>query len=470
MNIKEILKKLGFRERNPADRFSWNFEKGMKQYRNANGDLSILHFQECVKIFPEEWFTWHHLSVVYSELIGDFDESLRILRYARRLRQRLFTPPKGKLPYRFLWSMWANQIGHIANMEHLIKREILQGRDPKKMVLYLPESQKAANQALLDKMGAYITIVREEKQLPCPETTMYSVLEEYFLTESIDGLTKHFRHASTEIFRAWENAGRAPLLTLTESELENGRARLKELGVPHGAWFVCLHVRESGFKKKAGFNAVEDSMNAEIGNYLPAIRAVTERGGWVIRVGDPQMRPLPPESRTIDYAHSAVKSESMDVFLLGACRFFIGTSSGPAYVPPLFGVPCVLTNWAPTGQRPFNGRDIYIPKLFRAGFPSRLLSFPEMMAPPIGCTRPYTHAEELGLSLVANTPEEIREVVNEMLDRLDGALAYTETDTALQSAFDAVAETNLCIGNARAGRAFLRRYSRLLTGAGQHAS
>lgn len=469
MNVKKKLSAFVSRTVEPRQLFSWHFNEAMKQYQKANANLSIQHYQECLKKFPEEWFTWYCLSLVYSQLIGDVEESLRLLRYARRLRERLLTPPEGKPPHHFFMYMWAAQIGHIANMEHLIKREILQGRDPKNMILYFSESQKPANQALLEKMGAYITIVREEANLPYSYLTMLSVLEEYFLCESLDGLTKHWWHASAEIFRAWEEAGRAPLLTLSEAEMKKGRACLRELGVPDGAWFVCLHVRESGFKQEQGYNAVEGVLSAEIGTYLPAIRAVTERGGWVIRIGDQKMQPLPPMPGAIDYAHSALKSDWMDVFLLGACRFLIGTSSGPAYIPPLFGVPCALTNWLPTGQRPFNGRDIYIPRLYHAGFPPRMLSFAEIMAPPVGYALGYVHAEELGLAPVPNTPEEIREVVSEMLDRLDGALSYTEMDEALQSAFDAVAETNLCIGNARAGRAFLRRYRHLLAGAGQDA-
>ena len=174
------------------------------------------------------------------------------------------------------------------------------------------------------------------------------------------------------------------------------------------------------------------------------------------------MEPLPPMQRTIDYAHSPLKNEWMDVFLLGTCRFFIGTSSGPAYVPPLFGIPCVLTNWFPTGQRPFNSRDIYIPKLYHKGSPPRQLSFAEMMAPPIGYALRYVNADELGLAEDQNTPEEIYEVVSEMLDLFDGTLSYTEKDEALQSVFDTVAETNFCIGNARAGRAFLKRHRHLL--------
>lgn len=468
MNLKKQLRDRLFGMVDPGEQFWWHFREGHKHYQNANAKLSIRHFRECLEISPENCFTLYTMSLVYLQVLGDVEEALRLLRYTRRLRERLCTP-KGKLPCRFLDQMWVHQIGHIANMEHLIKREILLGRDPKNMILHFPESVKPANQFLLEKMGAYLTIVREEENLPYPQEMMRSALEEYFITESLDGLIKHWWHASPEIFRAWEEAGRAPLLTLSEEEMEKGRAGLRERGVPDDAWFVCLHVREGGFKKDQGFNSIDRILNAEIGTYLPAIRAVTERGGWVIRIGDPSMRALPPMPRVIDYADRPIKDEAMDVFLLAACRFFIGTSSGPAYVPPLFGTPCVLTNWVPTGQRPFNGRDLYITKLYRAGFPPRQLSFAEMMAPPIGYAPRYAYAEELGLSAAPNTPEEIREVVNEMLNRLDGTLFYSEMDEALQSAFDAVAETNLCIGNARLGRGFLRRNSYLLAGEGQHA-
>jgi putative glycosyltransferase (TIGR04372 family) len=394
--------------------------------------------------------------------LGDLQEALRLLRFARRLRQRLFKAQEGSSRYRLLWAMWGLQIGHIANMEHLIKRELLLGRDPKNMVLYLPESLKPANESLLEKMGTYITIVRKEEELPFPEKVMLSNLEEYFLTESVDGLTKHWWHASPEIFAQWEKSGRSPLLTLSDLDIHKGRACLRELGIPDNAWFVCLHARESAFKQEQGYNAIEAVLNADIETYLPAIREVTKRGGWVIRVGDPKMRPLQSLPQTIDYARSSAKSDWMDVFLLGSCRFFIGTSSGPAYVPPLFGIPCVLTNWVPTGQRPFNSRDIYIPKLYQAGSPRRPLSFAQMMAPPIGYAPRYVHAEALGLITVPNTAEEICEVVSEMLDRLDCRLSYAQSDDALQAAFDAVAETNLCIGNARIGRNFIQRHQKLL--------
>lgn len=450
--------------------FHWHFEQAIRHYKARRTSLAIGHYEECMRINPDQWTAPFYLSIVYSQLAGDLEESLRLLRYARRLREQQFSPPEGSIPYRYLNSMWVAQIGHIANMEHLIKREILLGGDPKCIISHFPASQKPANQFLLDKLGAYITIARTARDLPYPEETMQSVLEDYFLCESLDGTTKHWWHASSEIFRAWESEGRAPLLKLTDADVRYGRTRLKFFGLPDHAWFACLHVREGGFKKAQGHNAVDRSLNAEVAAYLPAIRAVIERGGWVVRIGDRSMQPLPQIPRVIDYARSTIKGERMDLFLLGACRFFIGTSSGPAYVPPLFGVPCALTNWAPTGQRPFNVRDIYISKLYKAGTPARFLDFAEIMLPPVGHALSYMHAQAMGLVQIPNTPEEIREVVCEMLDRMEGTLIQTRTDTSLQAAFDAVADTNKCVGNARAGRAFLRRHSELLKGPGHHAA
>ena len=78
--------------------------------------------------------------------------------------------------------------------------------------------------------------------------------------------------------------------------------------------------------------------NADVVTYLPAIREVIARGGYIIRLGDSSMRPLPKEKGIVDYALSNAKSEFMDLFLCSTCKFFIGTNSGLGLVPPIFGV------------------------------------------------------------------------------------------------------------------------------------
>jgi putative glycosyltransferase (TIGR04372 family) len=409
---------------------------------------------------PREWFAPFTMAQVELQISGNVHEAIRMFKYARRMRERIYTPKQGKPPYRFLNHFWVGYIGHIANIEHLIKREVLLGRDPKRLILLV--SGAVANQSLLDKMGVYITIAKSEAALPFPQDTLLSVLEDYYICESIDGLTKHWWHASPEIFDAWETAGQPPLLTLTDEERAEGRSALRTAGIPDDAWFVSLHVRESGFKLHQGLTKVEAGLDADPRTYLPAVKAVVDRGGMVVRIGDPSMTPLPAIAGLFDYAISPLKSDWMDVFLLGACRFFIGTSSGPAYVPPLFGIPCALTNWFPAGSRPFNSRDFYIPKLLQVGNPPGILRFEDMVMPPLGYAAQYQHAAEIDLFAIPNTSDEIRELVVELLDQLDGNGSYSEEDQSLQKTFDAMAETNFCYGNARIGRDFLRRHKELL--------
>lgn len=410
----------------------------MVAYRQGNADVSIRHFQRCLEIFPDRWDVWQHMAAVHSEVTGDIEESVRLLRCGKRIRTRLFTPREGAPPYRFLQAPWGSDLTHTASLEYLIKREILQDGDPRNIVLLAH-----TRLALLDKMAAHITIVSEKSALPLPFDAMLSVLEDPFLCESLDGLTKHWWHAFAEIQHAWETARRGPLLSFSAREREKGLAYLRRLGVPDGAWFVCL-----------------DTTAPDMKAYRPALQAVTQRGGWVICLGGAAGDAPALTPGVVDCAPDT--RDDVEVFLLGACRFFIGTASGHAFVPPLFGVPCVLTNWSPAGRRPLNSRDIYIPTIYNAGSPRRLLTFGEFMAPPLGHAPRYERAQALKLNPVPNTADEIAEVVEEMLERFDGTLRYSERDETLQSAFDAVAQNSLCFGSARVGQAFLRRYASLV--------
>ena len=73
-----------------------------------------------------------------------------------------------------------------------------------------------------------------------------------------------------------------------------GWALLEKAGVPRGAWFVALHVRDIRWRgTTAGLQAIR---NADTASYLPAIDEIAQRGGFVIRMGDadgPLCRRLP---------------------------------------------------------------------------------------------------------------------------------------------------------------------------------
>ena len=69
----------------------------------------------------------------------------------------------------------------------------------------------------------------------------------------------------------------------------------------------------------------------------------------------------------------------------------------------------------------------------------------------------------MGIKLIDNTSAEIRDVVVEMMDRLDGKPQYSKKDDELQERFDKLYINNACNkSNARIGRDFLRKWSHLL--------
>jgi putative glycosyltransferase (TIGR04372 family) len=226
---------------------------------------------------------------------------------------------------------------------------------------------------------------------------------------------------------------------------------------------VCLHVREPGFHK-AWHKQHRGTRNADILTYSDAIRAVTERGGYIIRMGDQSMRPLQPTPNVIDYAHSGAKSEFMDVFLCATCKFFVGTNSGLGLIPPVFGVPCAMTNWSPIGLPQWYPNDLFIPKLCYSEPLARLLTFEEMFGSNVGWGQFADYFARERITVLDNSPEDLRDLVVEMLEREEGALRESAEDTALYATYLGIALASGSYAGARIGRRFLRKYRHLLPG------
>jgi putative glycosyltransferase (TIGR04372 family) len=250
------------------------------------------------------------------------------------------------------------------------------------------------------------------------------------------------------------------LLRLPPEWHSRAPAKLRDLGVPEDGWHVCLHVRSSGFY--AHHRERMSCLNADIASYIPAIREIVARGGTVLRMGDPSMPPLRKMRGVIDYAHSPQRIDWLDVYLCATARFFIGTSSGLGYVPALFDIPGVFTNWFPVGTRPWRARDMYIPKLHRERATGRVVPFSLSLAPPLGYVHVPRRLHAMGMELVDNTPEEITEIVLEMLQELEGGVRVSPDNRAKAATFDEIATATGCSGKSRPGAGFLNRHADLL--------
>jgi putative glycosyltransferase (TIGR04372 family) len=119
------------------------------------------------------------------------------------------------------------------------------------------------------------------------------------------------------------------------------QALIERMGIPRDAWFVCIHVRENGFRNDKGRR---EYRNSDIKNYIPAIQEITSRGGWVVRMGDNTMTPLPVMEGVFDYPFSNFKSDLMDLCLIKNCCFYIGCQSGTYDIAKMFNKPVLLLN------------------------------------------------------------------------------------------------------------------------------
>lgn len=394
---------------------------------------------------------------------GDFDSALALFRRKKKF-QALFrrTFRLENLPVLFLPEDWVRQIGHMALLDFWAKMKHLGWIDAQHLVVVAPP-ERTANLHYLKYLRSQMTFVTDPHLVGYLQHLANALGSN--VASALDlpgGMVQYFCEGMGVIQEAWENEGRPPLLEVRPGDHRRARRTFEKWGIPPDAWFVAFHVRSPGFHRE-GDNPHQAHRNARIQSYLPAMEEVVRRGGWVIRLGDPTMDPLPPMEGVVDYAHSPDKSPEMDIYLCSACRFFVGVASGLSHVPTTFGVPCALTNWVSNTFPVYSRHDLFLPKLRKFRTENRLLSFPEFMRPE---TRILSYSQpkmsERDIDAVDNSPEEIRELVSEMLDRVEGRLHYTEEDEALQAQFRAQAVANGLVGFSRIGRDFLARYRHLL--------
>lgn len=186
------------------------------------------------------------------------------------------------------------------------------------------------------------------------------------------------------------------------------------MGIPLSDWFVCLHVREGGFR-----NDREDPRNSSIENYYEGIQIITRAGGWVVRLGDPSMSRIPVMDRVIDYAHAPFKSDLMDLYLMSQCRFFIGTDSGPFLTSMLlFKKRVILTNFADIiFCYPMYKGDLAIHKHIFSRSRNRFLSLSEMLEEPFDVEDPSCFPYGDDYITHGNTSGEIRDLIAEYLGK-----------------------------------------------------
>jgi putative glycosyltransferase (TIGR04372 family) len=349
-------------------------------------------------------------------------------------------------------------IGHLTLEPDCYLREGRAGlHPPARRTFLVCRRDRVVNPAVLDYWRQYFTVVTS----PIAHDALLALARRRGVGVDASGYFEPIGESARypEVYRAY---GRRPaLLTLSEADQVRGRAALARLGIPEDAWIVSVHCREGGFY---GDDA-HSYRDASITNFAEAMAIITAAGGWCVRMGDPSMTPMAPAPQVVDYAHHAERSPWLDLFLVARSRFFLGTSSGLLGVAVAFGVPAGLTNQAPMSVvLPIGVDDVAIPKLTWDEERRRLLTFAEVLGSPAGNFRYKRLFDDARLRPLENDPQDVADLVREMLQRTAGEFEVTPEDEALLQAFkDLLVPGHYSYGaGSRVGRDFLRRHRDLL--------
>lgn len=386
-------------------------------------------------------------------LQGRFEDALNAMRRGEEKRHEFAKSKQlDKLKLRIFSSRSFKAMGHAGLIDIFIKGQILGILDECNNVI-LGEEKFFANLAFIKYYEKYCSIITEKNTVDEVLSFSYPIEEHLAMIKCRDNRLLTLAEFGREVQLRWEAENRPALLELSAEHRNAGYQLLHELGMPEGAWFCGLHVREGSDQMRA-------IRNSNIDTYDLAIEEIVRRGGWVVRMGDSSMRPLRPRPNVIDYIHSGRQQDWMDVFLWAEGRFFLGTGSGPVVLPLCFGKGTAIANWAPLASRQWGKDDILLPKQYWLESEQRFLTMEERMSPKYGYHESANALKELGVTVIDNSPEEIVDLVVEMFERIDGAAVYTESQSRAQQQFADISHRGSMYPSLVA-RGFIDRYPEL---------
>ena len=195
---------------------------------------------------------------------------------------------------------------------------------------------------------------------------------------------------------------------------------------------VTIHVRDGNYKSDFGR---KDYRNSDINNYIEVIKFLIKNGFLVFRMGNVPMNDINfKDKKFIDYPHSELKKNFMDLYLLKKSTFFIGNQSGLIDTAYLFYRPALVTNMCElfTTAFPKTLKDRGIFKRIFWEKTNEEISIKEYASLPFKYHDPDISVENVNFK--DNSQEELYEATLEMFNLIESNEDYQQTE--LQKKFN----------------------------------
>ena len=258
-------------------------------------------------------------------------------------------------------------------------------------------------------------------------------------------------------------------IEFTSNEETTAQKELLNMGIPAESTFIGFIARDSSYLQNLEPSrdwSYHNYRDSNIDNYLLAAKELSKRGHFSVRMGANVNKAIKSnDPKIIDYATKGYRTDLLDIYIPARCHFFIGGNVGLDSVPPIFRKPVVYVNYAPIEhvRGPYKNSLVLFKKHWLKD-EKRFMTFSEIIDSGAGKFLHNSQFEELGIELIENTPEEIRDVVIEMDDRLKGNWETTKDDEELQQQFWSLFKPSdeVPVFRCRTGTKFLQQNKNLL--------
>ena len=228
---------------------------------------------------------------------------------------------------------------------------------------------------------------------------------------------------------------------------------LNKFGLNENDKFVCLAVRDEGYqltKISSRYRdwSYHDYRHTDIDKFILAAEELTKRGYYVFRMGVVVEKPFKSKNPyIIDFANSDLRSDFMDIYLGAKCSFCISTIYGFDAVPKVFNRPTIMLGLPLGDLHTYSEKFLLMTKHHVSKKEKRELSLSEIFSLNLAFAYDTKIFDEKGIKLVDNTPNEIKDLVIEMIEYLESNKKLKPEDEALQQTFKKLYAYNLKLFN-----------------------
>lgn len=337
--------------------------------------------------------------------------------------------------------LFSSRIGHYAHNTELLLCA-LDGRDyTEKFLFYNTPGEPICNKQLYWMWKRVIWILPFPAIFSEADKWLKLILKDVYKNNEIK---KIFESASSGGHDKWNYLEKYTKghLVFTAKEERLGNKLLQDLGIKEGSKFICLLMRDSGYLQHHLPNndwSYHNYRDVEVNKYQLAAQFLANKGFYVVRMGKQVKDKFDiSHPRIIDYATHSLRSDFLDIYLSAHCYFMLSTSCGLDSVAQIFRRPLLITDFPLTELKPYFYWKVFIFKKIFDTKNDKFVSIEEIFQQRelFNDKRAMVKAwQEKGWRFIDNSPEEIVEAVDEMLQRLENNWRDSEENHQLQQCF-----------------------------------